>query len=102
MQKSHIAVPEVSTFAELSAHYRALVKDSFSNDILIRNGPLALISDRDYHYTDDRTSISEIKEEQAVIHQHMIRVKTHPEEAPRSQLTSLGSRRLLTARLLYQ
>lgn len=82
MQASHIAAPQFSTFAELTAHYRTLVKYSFANDTLIRNGPLALISDRDYHYTDDRTSISEIKEEQAVIHQHMIRVKTHPEEAP--------------------
>lgn len=75
MQESHIAAPEFSTFAELAAHYRTPVKHSFSNDILIRNGPLALISDRDYHYTDDRTSIFEIKENQAVIRQHMIRLK---------------------------
>lgn len=82
MQKSHIAAPEVSTFAELSAHYRVIGKHSFANDILIRNGPLVLISDRDYHYTDGRIYISEIKEEQAVIRQPMIKLRAHPEEAP--------------------
>ncbi len=58
---------------------------AFANDILIRNGPLALISDQDYHYTDDRPSISEIKEEQAFIRQHMISLKTHPEKATQEQ-----------------
>lgn len=81
MQKSHITAPEVSTFAELAAHYRSIEKHSISNDILIRNNPLALISERDYHYTDNGT-FSEIKEEQAFIRQHMIRLKTYPEEAP--------------------
>ncbi|VVP19491.1 hypothetical protein PS850_03799 [Pseudomonas fluorescens] len=80
MQVFNVATPEVNTTAELIDHFRADGKHDIADNILISSGSLELRSAQDYHYSDERPSISEMENELAFIRQHMVALKTHPEE----------------------
>jgi len=80
MQTLNIAAPEINTLAELIANFRADGKHDIADNILIESGSLELCSDQSYHHLDERPSISEMEKELAFIRQHMIALKTHPEE----------------------
>jgi hypothetical protein len=80
MQTLNIATPEVTTTAEVIALFRAKGQHDLADNFLISSGSLELRSAQDYHYSDERPSISEMENELAFIRQHMISLKTHPEE----------------------
>lgn len=80
MQKINIAASEVNTRADLIAYFRADGKHDIADNLLIYSGSLELRSDQNYHRSDERPSVSELEKELAFIRQHMIELKTHPEE----------------------
>lgn len=80
MQVVNTATPEVKTTAEVIAYFRNEGDQIIADNILIGTGTLELRSDQNYHFSDEPPSISEMQEELAFIRQHMIALKTHPEE----------------------
>jgi hypothetical protein len=80
MQVFNVATPEVNTTAELIAHFRADGQHDIANNLLIDCGSLELRSDQNYHYSDECPSVFEMENELAFIRQHMIVLKTYPEE----------------------
>lgn len=80
MQVFNIATPEVTPPVDLIAYFRANGQHDTADNILIESGSLELCSDQSYHHLDERPSVSEMEKELAFIRQHMIALKTHPEE----------------------
>lgn len=81
MQKFNIAASEVNTTtADLVAYFRVNGDHDIADNLLIQSGSLKLRSDQSYPYLDQRPSVSEMDKELAFIRQHMVAVKTHPEE----------------------
>lgn len=80
MQKFNITASEAITRADLIANFRADGKHDIADNLLIYSGSLELRSDQNYHHFDEHPSVSELEKELAFVRQHMIELKTHPEE----------------------
>lgn len=79
MQVFNVATPEVNTTAELIAYFRTNGNHHIADNLLIQSGSLELCSDQSYHHSDERPSVSEMRDELRFIRQNMVVLKTHPE-----------------------